>query len=262
MPKLCRITVFPIKSLDGYEVDEAKVLPSGALENDRRWAIVDPQGRVINGKRTPAVHPIRLRLSACAADALIIALGAGSDEQTFQLPDEADAVSDWLSAALETKCRLIENADGGFPDDGDASGPTLISTQSLTTTAEWFDLDLDQMRHRIRANLEIDAPAPFWEDQLADRGVAPRRFAVGPVILRGRNICMRCVVPTRDWQTAEAIPGFAREFADRRRESLPDWSPAEQFDHFYRLAINTSPDWIPDDAVVRLGDEVQLVGRT
>lgn len=262
MAKLCRLTVFPIKALDGYEADEAKVLPSGALENDRRWAIVDAQGRYINGKRTPAVHPIRLRLSDPAVgNALSIVLTAGGKEQTFQLPAEAAAASDWLSAALETKCRLIENPDGGFPDDTDAPGPTLISAQSLATVGQWFDLDLDQMRHRIRANLEIDAAAPFWEDQLADRGAAPRRFAVGPVILRGRNICLRCVVPTRDWQTAQAIPGFARTFAERRRQSLPDWSPAEQFDHFYRLAINTSPDWIPDDAVIRLGDDVQLVGR-
>jgi uncharacterized protein YcbX len=73
---------------------------------------------------------------------------------------------------------------------------------------------------------------------------------------------MRCVVPTRDWQTAAATPGFARTFADRRRETLPDWSPEEQFDHFYRLAINTSPDWIPKGAVLRLGDEVHLVGQT
>ena len=262
MPKLCRITVFPIKSLDGVDVEQAKVLASGALENDRRWAIVDAQGRFINGKRTPAVHPLRLRLSGPAGASLCISLGAGVDEESFRLPDDATAVSAWLSAALQTKCRLIENADGGFPDDGDALGVTLISAQSLATAAEWFDLDADQMRRRIRANLEFDAPAPFWEDQLVDHGAAPRRISVGNVILRGRTICMRCVVPTRDWRTGEAIPGFARTFADRRRESLPDWSPPEQFDHFYRLAINTSPDWIPEGATVRLGDQVQLVSQT
>lgn len=263
MPKLSRITVYPIKSLDGYDVDAATVLPSAALENDRHWAIMDAQGRFLNGKRTPTIHPIRLRLSGPpTGQTLPLTLAAGATEQSFQLPEDALAVSAWLSDALQTKCRLIENADGGFPDDGDAPGPTLISTASLAAAAQWFDgLDEDQMRHRIRANLEIDAPAPFWEDQLADAGVAPRRIAVGPIVLRGRTICMRCIVPTRDWRTGESIPGFARTFASRRQESLPAWSPADQFDHFYRLAINTSPDWIPDGAVVRLGDDVQLVGR-
>lgn len=261
MPKLCRITVFPIKSLDGYEVDEAQVLPGGALENDRRWAIVDGQGRYINGKRTAAVHPLRLRLSDVPGESLHISLGVDGNCQSFRLPEDAAAVSEWLSAAMQLKCRLIENADGGFPDDGDASGVTIVSTASLAAAAEWFGLDVDQMRRRIRANLEIDAPAPFWEDQLADQGAAPRRIAVGPVVYRGRTISMRCVVATRDWQTGEPILDFVRTFVDRRRESLPEWSPVEQFDHFYRLAINTSPDWVPDDAVVRVGDDVELVGK-
>ena len=59
MPKLARIVIYPVKSLDGQDVSAATILPSGAIENDRRFAIVDEDGFVVHGKRTPAVHTIR-----------------------------------------------------------------------------------------------------------------------------------------------------------------------------------------------------------
>ena len=59
MPTLDLITLYPVKSLDGVEVEEARVLPSGGLENDRRWRLVDMEGRVVNAKRTPLCHAIR-----------------------------------------------------------------------------------------------------------------------------------------------------------------------------------------------------------
>ncbi|MBA3481524.1 MAG: MOSC N-terminal beta barrel domain-containing protein [Pirellulales bacterium] len=258
MPTLRRITVFPIKSLDGCDVTEARVLPGGALELDRRWAIFDGQGRVVNGKRTPAIHAIRAAFDETLSTVRLArdARGSLASSHEFHLPGDSSAVAEWLSEALGLKCRLVENADDGFPDDTIAPGPTLISTASLAAVAAWFPgLDVTEMRRRIRSNLEFDAPEAFWEDRLADDGLQQPRFSIGKSVYRGRTICARCVVPTRDSQTGEAIAGFARAFADRRAAELPAWSPAEQFNHFYRLAINTAPEWIEDDAVLRIGDE-------
>jgi uncharacterized protein YcbX len=253
MPILRRITVFPIKALDGREVSEVAVLRNGALANDRRWAIVDAQGRYVNGKRTPAVHAVR----ATYDDLTKVTLSSPRGTSTFALPAEANAAAAWLSGQLALKCRLIENAHGGFPDDGNAPGPTIISTASLELAANWFEgVDLPEMRRRIRANLEIEAPAPFWEDQLADDGGQPRRFSMGAVVYRGRTICARCVVPTRHSLTGEVLPGFTQHFTSRRQRELPSWSPAEQFDHYFRLAINTSAEWVEEGAVLRVGDEL------
>jgi uncharacterized protein YcbX len=66
MPTLDRITLYPVKSLDVVEVAEAHVLPSGGLENDRRWRLVDLDGRVVNAKRTAAFHPIRAEYDLAA----------------------------------------------------------------------------------------------------------------------------------------------------------------------------------------------------
>ena len=59
MPYLSRITIYPVKSLEGYDVDEATVLPGGALDYDRRFAIRDAAGKWVNGKRTDDVHRLR-----------------------------------------------------------------------------------------------------------------------------------------------------------------------------------------------------------
>ena len=51
MPTLDRITIYPVKSLDSVDVAECNALASGAIENDRRWRLVDLDGRVVNAKR-------------------------------------------------------------------------------------------------------------------------------------------------------------------------------------------------------------------
>jgi len=45
-PTLDRITVYPVKSLDGVAVTEARLLPGAGLEHDRRWQLVDLDGRI------------------------------------------------------------------------------------------------------------------------------------------------------------------------------------------------------------------------
>ncbi len=60
-PELLRIAFFPIKSLDGIAVEAAMVLAGRVLAFDRRWRMVDRQGRTVNGKRTTAVHRVAAR---------------------------------------------------------------------------------------------------------------------------------------------------------------------------------------------------------
>src|SRR3974390_1390810 len=57
--QLGRITIFPIKSLDGVPIETARITRGGILENDRIYAIFDAEGKVVNGKRTPRVHELR-----------------------------------------------------------------------------------------------------------------------------------------------------------------------------------------------------------
>ncbi len=119
--------------------------------------------------------------------------------------------------------------------------------------SDWFGgLGEDEVRRRFRANLELDCEAPFWEDQLA----SGEPFTIGDAQLLGQRVCQRCPVPTRDSFTGDPMPMFQRDFATRRAAELPATSPRDKFDHFYRLAINTS---VPNDVGAQslaIGDEL------
>ena len=261
MPKLAVINIYPCKSLDALRLDRCAVLAGGALENDRRFALCDRTGEFINGKNTPRVHTLRSVFDPSFHRITLVDERSG-ESQAFDIEAERPALIDWLSRYFEMPVDIIENAAAGFPDDNEAPGPTVISTGTLREVASWFPgITLEQARARFRANLEIDADEPFWEDRLFAERDVPIRFRVGEAELLGTNPCARCVVPSRDPQSGEPIREFARLFARRRQETLPVWAAADRFDHFYRLAVNTRPARAVH-CEVRVGDTVTIVGPT
>jgi uncharacterized protein YcbX len=256
MPRLARIVIYPVKSLDGVPVSEARVLPSGALEHDRQWALFDAQGKWINGKRTPQIHRLRTFIDPVARK---IALTVGGKSTEFAIGAERAQLEQWLSDFFGLAVRIDENAAAGFPDDTAAPGPTLVSTATLAEVTHWFPgLALPETRRRFRANLEVEDVEPFWEDRLYAAEGEAVRFQIGDVQLEGTNPCQRCVVPTRNAETGERYDEFAAIFEKRRYETLPHWATRSRFDHFYRLAVNTRP---VDGHIgtIRVGDQVRIV---
>jgi uncharacterized protein YcbX len=248
--------IYPVKSLDGVAVDEARVLPSGALEHDRRWALVDAQGKWINGKRTPRIHLLRSTIDPAARR---IVLDAGGQIDEFKIDAERGPLERWLSDFLGLGVRIEENAVSGFPDDTTSPGPTVISTATLADVAGWFPgLNLVETRRRFRANLEIEDVEPFWEDRLYCEEGEAVRFEIGNVQLEGTNPCQRCVVPTRSPETGERYAEFATIFERQRFEKLPYWATRSRFDHFYRLAVNTRPV-AGHTGTIHVGDEVRIL---
>ena len=254
MITLRRITVYPIKSLPGVRVNECRVLPSGALENDRRLALVDAEGNFVNGKRCPAIHRVRAEYDTHVTR-VKVQTGA-SPPQQFPLTNH-DGLARWLSGAVGVECRLVENAETGFPDDTESPGPTVIGETTLKTVAGWFRLKPEEARRRFRANVELATHEPFWEDRLVGE-VLPVEFTVGRTVWLGEKPCQRCAVPARDSLSGESTPAFQKSFADLRESELPDWAPRGRFNHYYRLAVNTRLA-AGGGEVLRVGDEVAVV---
>ncbi|MEK6263014.1 MAG: MOSC N-terminal beta barrel domain-containing protein, partial [Planctomycetota bacterium] len=160
MPQLARIAIYPFKSFDPLRVDEAVVLPNGALQHDRQFALIDQSGKFINAKRTPAVHGLELVLDPF--DRTLTARRRSDTEvRHWQIDDQRDDLQRWLSDYFSLDLRLIEEPEGGFPDDTEATGPTIISVASLQTVTDWFPgLTMDDVRRRFRANLEVEGVEP------------------------------------------------------------------------------------------------------
>jgi MOSC domain-containing protein len=260
-PRLARIQIHPIKSLDPIEVKEARVGPGGGLEMDRAWALYSVDGQWVNAKRTAAIHLIR---AVYAPDLSSVTLSVPGDSRhtptkTFALPQDTAPAADWFSAYFERPI-LVRYSPEGFPDDSIANGPTIISTATLDAVSGWFPgLTVDDVRLRFRTTLEISGAPAFWEDQLfGEEERSAIRFRIGEVAFEGSNPCARCPVPARDPLTGEDLVGFQKRFSELRRAQLPTWSPAARFDHFYRLATNTRVASTEHGKLLRLGDPLAL----
>ena len=256
MAHLARIMIYPIKSFDGAAVEMVRVLDSGALENDRRFAFVDRAGRFFNAKRTPKIQIPRARFDLAAQT---VEMTVNAETNTFEFNAGVETLESWGSQYFAENLQLRENRTSGFPDDTEAPGPTIISTATLQEVARWFpELTIDEVRRRFRANLEIDGVEPFWEDHLYSEAGTLVEFQIGSIRFFGTNPCQRCVVPTRNSTTGERDAEFMSIFERNRRESLPNWASRSRFDHFYRLAVNTRLAG-GGGGVLRIGDELRLV---
>ncbi|MFT3731910.1 MAG: MOSC N-terminal beta barrel domain-containing protein [Hyphomicrobium sp.] len=261
-PVLARIEIFPFKSLDPLEVRSARLLPSGAIENDRTWALFDGEGRFVNGKRFATIHRLRSEFKPASRQLTIRNGGeTGSERATFHIEDQRASLESWLSRYFGFSVSVRDNIEVGFPDDLNSPGPTLISSATLAEIGRWFQLPIESVRRRFRTNLEIDGVPPFWEDKLFGPAGTTVRFRIGGVQFDGINPCQRCSVPPRDALTGTNDPLFARRFAEMRERTLPPWSARDRFNHFYRVALNTRLAGDPNDRVLNVGDEIEIVER-
>lgn len=257
MPKVARIWIYPIKSLDGLKVPFAPILPSGALTDDRRWAIFGEDEKILNAKRATDFHTLRTTFHPDHSEVDLRSDKTG-ESLIADLQTNWQGALDFLSRHFEQELRIRENKSTGFPDDLDSPGPTIVSVGSIRRVAEWFSIPEDEVRRRFRANIELDVDEPFWEDRLLAPGRQKQAFRIGGAHFWGVTCCQRCVVPTRDSQSGAAISGFQKRFAELREAELSPATPREHFDHFYRYSVNTQIDAASREWRIGVGDEIVI----
>jgi len=258
MPQLERITIYPIKSLDGYDVREARLLSGAGLEHDRQFAMRGSDGAFFTAKRTERTHRLRSRCDL-AARTVELRREEETDWIGFHLDRDRPAIDAWLSEFYGAPIELVEHREGGFPDDTEASGPTIVGAASLASVAGWLPgLSVEDVHRRFRMNLVVADVEPFWEDRLIGPGSSLVRFRIGDVQFDGVNPCQRCPVPGRDPETGEEYERFVMLFAQTRAETLPAWAPPDRFDHHYRFTTNTRLAADSPSTVIRVGDEVRI----
>ena len=258
-PRLAGIRVYPIKSLDPLELEEAELASGLRLTGDRDYALVDSQGRFLNAKRLGSSI---LSIRAVYSDrARVVDLAAGPESGRFELSGDRSAIEGWFGRVLGQPVSLRQNAVAGFPDDEDASGPTVIGSASIQAVAEWFGLSAEEVRRRFRANLEIAGLGPFEEDSLFGPPGRPKKFRIGDVSFLGLNPCRRCVVPTVDSHGDSAVGALsAKQFSALRERHSPDDSNLAFYAGYYRLAVNTRIEPAQSEKRLRVGDELTAIG--
>ena len=199
---------FPVKSMAGERVE--------ALRVDWRGA---------GGDRTHALHfehkGSLKRLTVREAPGMLhwhAAYGTADVEPaepplaTLTAPDgerygwEDPALPGALERALGRPVTLRRDLEG----QQDLGRSLLLTTEASRRSLE-AELGAPVDLRRFRPNLHLDLDAPAWAEERAWEGGTVE--LEGGVVLRLLHPCERCVIPTRDPDTAEKWPGLLRHLA-------------------------------------------------
>jgi uncharacterized protein YcbX len=233
---LSEIYRYPVKSLAGESIVKSRVDAFGLL-NDRRWMLVNSEGRFLSQRELPRMALIRpqmesqgLHLQApgmtplhCGiptAEERDIEVGIWQDRcQARTCGEEADA---WLSQFLGRACRLVYMAeetvrqvdlDYARPGDrvafSDGFSLLLISQASLDDLNSRLAAPVSMLN--FRPNLVVTGCEPYAEDNW-------RRIRIGEIILRVVKSCSRCKITTVDPATGETGSEPLKTLSRYRRE--------------------------------------------
>ncbi|UXI69395.1 MOSC domain-containing protein [Tahibacter amnicola] len=222
-PTLSELHLYPVKSCAPLPSASATVEKRGLI-HDRRWMIVDADGKFVTGRqhaRLPLLQaePVAggLRMSAPGMPPVTVAEPADGARCAVNVwRDSIDAVaadstaSEWVSRFLGQPARLVfMDAAARRPVD-----PTYAQAEDEVSFADGFPVllisqaALDHLNARLatpisilrfRPNLVVDGTAPHAEDQW-------RRVRIGEVEFDVVKPCTRCVFTTVDPARGERDP--------------------------------------------------------
>jgi uncharacterized protein len=225
--KLSQIHIYPIKSCGNLSVQTAHVQSRG-LQYDRRWMLVDADGKFVTGRQqsqivlihaqpdesglslsAPGMKSLRVDMPNTQAERIPVTVW--KDGMTALVADKS--AHEWLSEFLKQPVRLVYMDDGvqrrvaGNHYFGDAPQVVsfadgypllLISQASLDSLNQKLSSPISMLR--FRPNLVIDGvDAPHAEDQW-------QRIRIGEVEFELVKTCTRCVFTTVDPQTGARDP--------------------------------------------------------
>lgn len=236
--------IYPIKSLGGFSVCEARTTDRG-FEHDRRWMLVDGNGRFITQREVPSMaclHCSELADGFRVTDIrdgsgidLPWAIGSGTRRQasvfsdTFDVLDVPAELSAWFSEKLRMPCTLVFMPDdskrpvdptyaNGITSLSDGYPYLIVSQASLddlnarirSSSDHLIDRSSDLGMERFRPNIVIAGGTAFQEDGWKEISIGDTSFSlVKP--------CGRCAIPTIDQRTGVKGLEPTRTLASFRR---------------------------------------------
>lgn len=213
---ISEINIYPIKSLGGISLDEA-VIEAKGLRHDRRWMLVDGNGKFFTQREFPKMAMLKVSLEN---DGLRV---SDQDKRLFIPFDEnggeeievevwnskltaqtaKNEINEWFSDALQTTCRLVRmNQNSNRP----VNPVYAVSQQDTVSFADGYPVlligkgslnDLNQRlfdplpMNRFRPNLVVKNSGAFAEDGW-------KKIKVGETVFHIVKPCERCVITTID----------------------------------------------------------------
>lgn len=222
MISVSALYIYPIKSCRGIEVRAFRLDDLGP-QLDRRYMIVDPNGRCINQRQearlalvVPSLQPTTLLVRAEGMQPLKLPLAARGDGRVVEVEHfdhrspAYDAGADpagWFSEYLRRECRLVymPNApyrrvsekyspEPAFTSFTDGFPALLLSAASIADLSTRAGVTL--VPERFRPSIVVSGSEAYAEDTWKQLRIGEVRFDVV-------KPCTRCVVTTIDPATAD-----------------------------------------------------------
>jgi hypothetical protein len=221
--KLLAAFLYPVKSMRAVATSTLTLDDKGIV-GDRRWMVVDAEGRFVTQRTVPALvrlQPelveggVRIDDGASCLDVALPPLTAPRRtvtvwRDTFAALDAGEEAATWLSSRLGFPCRLVAFApdvrrevDVTYAKDAqttftDAYPLLVVNEASLDALNEALPSPIPM--ERFRPNLVVRAEAPWVEDSWT-------RLEIDGLPLEGVKPCARCVAITTDQRTGERPHG-------------------------------------------------------
>jgi uncharacterized protein YcbX len=256
-PRVTGLLVTPVKSLRITRTDEVTLGRQG-IERNRRFFIVDPAGRMINGKGFSMLQAVVPEYDHTARELTLrfpdgsAAAGPVSGGTPLRASFHGRAMpalepdGPWSAALSEfagAPIRLVESAvEWGAVDRGREGAVSLISRATLERVAQAAGVE-EVGDRRFRMLFEIDGVPAHGEDEWIGR-----RVRIGGAVIAPRGHVGRCAITTRDPDTGTRDVDTLNALASYRRD-LDTTEP---------LACGVYGE-IVEPGVVRVGDAVAPV---
>lgn len=221
MLQVSQLYIYPVKSLGGIAVNNARITDRG-FEYDRRWMLVDPDNLFISQREVPqlalmkvliADNGIRVNYTGKNACFTIPFQPVTNEFAHVTIWDDvcvgqfvSSEADQWFSSMLDMPCRLVYMPDetaritdrqydtrNTITSFSDAYPFLIIGQASLDDLNSLLNEPLPM--NRFRPNIVFTGGAPFQEDEM-------HTFTIGNIRFYGIKLCARCVVTTIDQLTA------------------------------------------------------------
>lgn len=267
--KVVGLNIHPLKSGRAIPLESAEVRLDG-LAGDRRYMIVEPDGRFITQRELQALARVE---AATVGDSLHLEMEGRQLFASFEPEDRLDVLvwdspvsasvadeavnevlSDWFARPVKLVCMdaLSHRAEG----EEWAGSPTPVSFADgfpvlVTTTGSLADLNRTLVEKgqepvgmdRFRTNILIENDEPWAEDLW-------ETIEVGGIAFDLVKPCARCIMTTQDQMTGERIGGNPIQGLAEKRMSADRRVPGVLF------GWNMVPRGTGE---IRLGDPVRVV---
>lgn len=221
MLSISHLYVYPIKSLGGIELTEARLTDRG-IEHDRRWMLADENNRFLTQREFPqmallrtAIHANELTVYEKGNEADTIRVNLYPTETAMvrvQVWDDVveaivmkDEINQWFSEKLKRVCKLVympeasqRKVDADYALNNELTGfsdafPVLMIGQASLDDLN-SRLTTAVPMNRFRPNIVFTGGAAFEEDTM-------QHFRINGIDLYAVKPCARCVVTTTDQET-------------------------------------------------------------